>query len=105
MERELTAQSSARSRLASSSCRCRMSFLIHLYADHPQPTHCSCDVAPFEAAPPGLPDLQWGHCCRCYSPPALEPAGGEARQSVQWTYTWFSSCAAAYLHKGETLLV
>jgi hypothetical protein len=36
---------------------------------------------------------------------ALEPADAEARQSVQWTYARFSSCVAAYLHKGENFTV
>jgi hypothetical protein len=34
----------------------------------------------------------------------LEPADAEARQSVQWTYARFSSCATAYLHKGENFI-
>jgi hypothetical protein len=79
-------------------------FLTHLYANHPRPTHYFCDVAPFEAAPPGLLDLQWDHCCRCCYPHTLEPAGGEARQSVHWTCERFSSCAVAYLHKGENFI-
>jgi hypothetical protein len=60
--------------------------LTHLYIDHLLPTPYFCDVALFEAAPPGLLGLQCGHYCRCCSPHVLEPTNIEVHQSVQWTY-------------------
>jgi hypothetical protein len=104
MERELTAQSSAKSCSASLSSGAGCQSLTHLFADHPRPIHYFYDVTPHKAAPPELPDLRWDHCCRCYYPHALELVDGEARQSVRWICARFSLCAAAYLHKGENLI-
>jgi hypothetical protein len=76
-ERELTAQSSTKSHSASWSCKCRMSVLTRLFADHPQPIPRSYDGASIEAILLELPDLRL--CYHYYCPHALELVDGEVR--------------------------
>jgi hypothetical protein len=54
MERELTAQSITNPVRQARLADVGRQLSTHLYADHPLPTPGFCDVAPFEAAPPGL---------------------------------------------------